>query len=242
MARLQKKFASTPKSREQILHEQQSSGSSEYDPALESLSYKIMRNAEKPPIGTVFARDMKFDEQYLNYEGTRRIMKLVAIRKSDVEVVFFAGDQREWLKCSVPLAYPLSTDLTGVTPGQMPREKENKVAKKDRKHTGAGKVAKVVRVISEKTGYKEGTVGDLAGIAILTYKTEDKIIEAVTEVVATLFKAKGKSAAKDVTEPRARHIISVLRKEFPARYPSPEKSGKTEKTKFVKAKKTPVAA
>lgn len=240
---IQKKLPSpvSQKSREQLLHEMKASGD-EYDPMyVPSLSFKILNGTVKPPVGTVFAKDMAFETQYLNYEGTARVVRLVSIRKDDVEIEFYSGSHG-WLKCSVAHMYPLTTDLAGVTPGQSPKE-VTKMAKKDRKHAGAGK-PKTVRAISEKTGYKEGTVGDLAGIAILSYKSEEKILEAVTEVVATLFKAKGKSAAKDVTEPRAKHIISVLRKEFPARYPSPEKAEKVTKSakKAPKARKEPVAA
>lgn len=241
---IQKKLPSpvSQKSREQLLHEMKASGD-EYDPGyIPSLSFKILNGKEKPPVGTVFAKDMAFETQYLNYEGTARIVRLVALRKDDVEIEFYSGSHG-WLKCSVAHMYPLTTDLAGVTPGQSPKE-ATKMAKKDRKHSGAGKVAKPVRAISEKTGYKEGTVGDLAGTALLAYKTEEKIVEAVAEQVAASFRAKGKSATKDVTEARAKHIISVLRKADPKRFPSPEKAEKVVKAlkKSPKQKKEAVAA
>ncbi len=244
MARLDKKLPSTPKSREQLLHEMKTAGD-EYDPSyIQSTSFKIMKGEEKPPVGTIFAKDMAFEIQYLNYEGTPRICKLVSKRKDDVEVEFYTS-AHGWLRVVVANMYPLTSDLEGVAPGQMPKE-VTKMAKKDRKHSGAGKVAKVVRAISDKTGYKEGTVGDLAGTALLTYKTEEKILEVVAEQVAESFKSKGKSATKEITLARAKHIVSVLRKVDPKRYPTPAEAEKPvkakAKVKAPKQRKEPVAA
>lgn len=222
--KLQKKLPSTPKSREQLLHEQQFSGT-EYDPSyIESLSSKIIRGAEKLPEGAVIAKNMTFETLYLNYEGTRRVMKLVSLRKDDVEIVFYSGDQKEWLACTVKHNYPLTSDLTGLTPEQQPKEKEAKMAKQTRKHGAAAKEAAApARPINPKTGCKEGSVGDKVGLAILAYKTEEKQLEAVKEVIKESFKAKGKSTAEDAVERQAKSWIPYLRKLHPNVYPEAEK-------------------
>jgi hypothetical protein len=247
MAKLKKTTPLLPRSKEQLLHEQAFSGS-EYDPGyVESLSSKIIRGVEKPPVGTVFAKDMTFETQYMNYEGTQRLVKLVSLRKDDVEIMFYSGAHREWLKCSVKHMYPLTLDLTGLTPEQLPKE-TTKMAKKDRKHTGTGKVAVPARAVNEKTGCKEGSVGDKIGLAILAYKTEDKRVEAAVEVVTESFKEKGKSVAdKDFLLSKAKGWISYQRKLFPSLYPALEKVAKVAKVakvlkKTPKARKEPVAA
>lgn len=249
MARLKKTLPSTPKSREQLLHEQQASGT-EYEPGtVESQSSKIRRGAEPLPSGAIVAKDMAFDISYLNFEGTRRVMKLVSLRKDDVEVTFYSGSHYEWVRCTVAHNYPVTSDLTGIAPGQIPKSKETKMAKQNRKHGGAAKAAKApkeARAINPATGYKEGTVGDRVGKVLLEFKSEDKRLEAAAAVVKELFQAKGKGVAADVIIPRAKHIIAVLRKEHANLFPTPEGAAKSEskskKAPAPKVKKVPVEA
>ena len=245
MAKIQKKLLMTPKSKEQLLHEQKFSGT-EYDAGYIKSDAAKIRDMEMPmPLGAIHAKAMTFDTQYLNFESTRRVMRLKAQLKDSTEVEFWSGTHYEWVKCTVAGNYPITSDLTGLAHEQTPKVgKETTMTRKHGKASGAAKDPKVARAINPKTGYKEGTVGDLAGLAFLAYKTEDKRLEAVQEVVATLFKAKGKSATKEVTEPRAKHIIAVIRKEHSDLFEAAPETAKTEPKKApkVKAKKQPVAA
>ena len=237
--RLKQTLPSKPRNPEQLLHEQQFSGDALDPTVLESLSSKIMRSAEKPPVGTIFARDMKFETLYANYENTRRIMRLASIRKDDVEVEFFTRDFG-WLKCTVKLMYPLTTDMAEITEENKLREpKEGTMA---RKHGGtkSAKTKVDARPMNEKTGCKTGSVGDKVGTAILAYKTEEKQLEAVMEVIAESFKAKGKSTAKDAVLRQAKSWIPYLRKLHPSLYPEAEKAAKVEKpVKAAKPKAEP---
>lgn len=252
---IKKKLLSKSKSKEQLAQEIKDAAKNGTDPGFgASVSSKIMRGETPPPVGTVFAKDMTPDTQYANMELTPRVCRRVVLNAEDtakykdqVMIEFYSGGHYGWLRTTVPLMYPLASDLGLVAPAQVPKDKEANMANSKRKHQGAGKPAKPARAMNEKTGYKEGTVGDLAGKALLEFKSEDKIVEVVAGQVADSFKAKGKSATKEITEARARHIISVLRKEDPKRYPTPEKAEKAKpaakaKAKAPKARKEPVNA
>lgn len=253
---IKKKLASKTKSREQVIAENKAIEAQGGIPSdyVESLSSRILNGKTKPPVGTVFAKDMVPDTQYANMESTPRVCRRIVLNAEDtakykdqVMLEFYSGGHYGWIRTTVPLMYPLTSDLASVAPGQVPTNKEATMANSKRKHTGAGKVAKPARAMNDKTGYKEGTVGDLAGKVLLEYKSEEKIVELVAEQVSESFKAKGKSATKEVTWARAKHIISVLRKTDAKRYPTPEKSEKEKpaaksKAKAPKTRKEPVNA
>lgn len=240
------------KSEEQVSYERSLAADSSDPHYVESESSLIMRHAIPTPKGTVFARDMEPETLYANLESTRRMVRLVEKKVTCVVISFYDGIVREWQQCSVKLNYPMLTDLSGLSREQTPKEdKEAIMATGTRKHGAAAKVAKPVsegRKINEKTGFKEGSVGDKVGLAFLSVKTPESQLEKVTEVVRESFKSKGKSTANDAVERQAKSWIGYLHKEQPKIYgESPRAVAKAAKpakatTKKESAKKETVAA
>lgn len=232
------------KSAEELKHDAQHGS----DPTVtESLCTKILSGKEKYPVGSVLAKDMKYDELYSNMEREVKMCRLVSLSPKDVRISFYSGHHYLWVECSVPLLYPLSTDLSGIAREYKPKQdtKEAIMAKSQRKHGTAAKAARVAKEVNPKTGFKEGSVGDRVGTAFLSVSTPEKQLEKVMEVIAESFKAKGKSTAKDGVERQSKSWISYLHKDFTKTYgeaPAREKKAEAPKAKPKKKDKDKVAA
>ena len=222
----------------------------------EALAAGVAKN--KYPI--TLAKDMKSDELYVNIKGMHigephKMVRLLEKRDNGkVHITFYAENLREWLTVDVYDNWELTTDLSLLGYRQQLEKEQGanmkKVMKKAAKssakkavHTGE-KVAKAAaertaRAVNEKTGCKEGSVGDLVGIAILACKTKDGIFKGVCDVVKGSFEKKGKSTKAELVESQARAWIGAHKKNFPkiygehleAAYAKPEakKAEKTEK-------------
>jgi hypothetical protein len=188
---------------------------------------------------------MAYDELYVNYERTPRMIRLVSVEKTNVKVTFYSGLHYGWLECTVPHMYPLTTDLSGLSRENKPTEgKENTMAKG--KKTGTAKAVKTAKAINPTTGFKEDTVGDRVGKAFLSVTTPEKRLEKVMEVIHESFKSKDKSTAADAVERQSKSWIAYLHKSFSKIYgeaPKREKAeAKAKAAPVKKAKKEPVAA
>lgn len=93
----------------------------------------------------------------------------------------------------------------------------------------AAKPSKAVAVKKEpklkfnpKTGVRPGSLGDRIGLAILAHKSEDGVLKAVEEVMATEAKRKGLSTAQDYIRSRSVSWIAFLRDQHEKLYPQPE--------------------
>lgn len=235
----------TPK--EQLEHE--AAFAAKADPTVsESLSYKIMHSKAKLPKGATIAQLVTDPLAiYANFENTPRACRITGKRDDRYVMLFWAYDLGEWLETTVAQNYPLTTDLSGLTPESVPpTEQEAKMAKGNRKHAGAGKPAKEARAVSAKTGCKEGSIGDQVGLAILDNKDADKRLAAIKAVIRASFKAKGKDTDDESVERQSRSWVGYMKKQFPKIYESvlakPEKVEKKAPAKKAAKKETAKAA
>src|SRR3990167_1931751 len=121
----------------------------------------VMTGKEKLPKGAVLAEKADFNLLYVNFEHTPRMIRIESKAANRVHVQVYNELSREWIKTTVPMNYPLHTQVDALPTthrpnvGQQVRVKETS--------SGAGPRTIKSNGNNSVTGCKSGSIGDLIG-------------------------------------------------------------------------------